>query len=239
MSRKKAKTDKGRKGNTGKKPRSAVRPGGKDRKQKKAKTGKKAAFSAGNNTKIFILSGPGGVGKTTLSNSLFRKKGIKSRVIKGITVTTRKQRPGEAEGKDYFFVSKEDFLKLKKNNFFLETQKVLNCYYGTPRILYTLAEKLKKSLLLCIDVKGALYLKKQFKAGKIITIFLTAPREKELYKRMRKRDESKEIIKKRIELAKKELSSANKYDYVLTNKNINSTINNLQKIILENIGEIC
>ncbi len=183
--------------------------------------------------KIFILSGPGGVGKTTLVRGLFKKKEIKETCIRGVTVTTREKRANEEEGKDYFFVDKEEFLRLEKRKFFLESEEVLGNYYGTPKILYKLAKGQKKNLILCIDVKGGMHLKKHSKVGKIITIFITVPSEKDLYKRMKKRADKKASIEKRVELAKKELQFSKKYDLLVTNKNVNSTIKELKNIILE------
>ena len=184
------------------------------------------------NPKVFVISGPGGVGKTTVVEQLFLRERIKKDFIKGITVTTRKKRPQEKEGKDYFFIEEEEFLRLKKRNFFLESQKVLESYYGTPKILYTLAKRGSKSLVLCIDVKGGMYLKKDSKVKKVTTVFLVAPSEKELYRRMEKRAEEKGIIKERVKLAKKELQFSKYYDYLVTNRNIKDTLKELEGIIL-------
>jgi len=185
--------------------------------------------------RIFVISGPGGAGKTTIVDKLFAKDKIKKTCIKGITVTTRPIRSKEKEGKDYFFVDEEEFLRLKEKRFFLESQKVLDNYYGTPRLLHLLAKTKKKGLVLVLDVKGGMYLKKNSEVGKIITIFLAAPSEKELCQRMKKRAESKKVITQRVELAKKELQYSKYYDYVVTNKTVEKTLQELQNIILENI----
>ena len=96
------------------------------------------------NPKIFVISGPGGAGKTTLLEKLFEQKNIQDIFIRGITVTTRKKRPKEVEGKDYFFITKEEFVRLEEHKFFLESQKILDNYYGTPKIFYVLAKAKKK-----------------------------------------------------------------------------------------------
>jgi len=184
--------------------------------------------------KIFIFSGPGGAGKTVLINKLFDKKYIQSVFMKGITVTTRTKRPREKEGKDYFFVSKEEFLRLKKKKFFLESQKILDDYYGIPKLFYALAKAGKKHLILCIDVKGGMYLKKHLKAGRITTIFIAAPTEKELYRRMKKRAEGKEVIERRTMLAKKELQFSQYYDYVIVNKDIKKSLKKIEDIVKVN-----
>ena len=182
--------------------------------------------------RIFIISGPGGAGKTTIVEQLFTKEQVKKAFIKGVTITTRKKRLQEKDGKDYFFVGQEEFLRLKKNGFFLESQKVLDNYYGTPKILYALAKKGNKSLILCIDVKGGMCLKRSSKIKKVTTIFLAAPTKKELYRRMEKRAEKKITIQKRVKLAKKELQFSKYYDYLITNRNIKSTLKELEEIIL-------
>ncbi|UCG34598.1 MAG: guanylate kinase [Candidatus Omnitrophota bacterium] len=181
---------------------------------------------------IFIFSGPGGAGKTTLVDKLFRKKPIRRAFVKGISFTTRRIRPGERGGRDYFFVSKEEFLKLKKKNFFLENEKVLSDYYGTPKYFFAVAKREKKDLILCIDVKGGMYLKKNFKQARTITIFISAPTEKELQARLKKRIEAAEMIKKRIKLSKKELQSSRYYDYVIINQDLSTSLNVLEAILL-------
>lgn len=182
--------------------------------------------------KLFVISGPGGAGKTTIVKELFREKNIKDAFIKGIAVTTRIKRPGEKNGKDYFFVSKDDFLKLKKKKFFLESQKVLKNYYGTPNFFYTLAKKQRKGLILCIDVKGGMCLKKRYKADKIVTLFIDAPTEKELFRRMEKREEVKDIMRKRVKLAKKESRFSKEYDYLIVNRDIKKSLEKIEEILL-------
>ncbi|MFH1519869.1 MAG: guanylate kinase [Candidatus Omnitrophota bacterium] len=184
------------------------------------------------NPQVFVISGPGGAGKTTIVEKLFSKEQIKKTFLKGVTVTTRTKRPQEKDGKDYFFVNEEEFLRLKKKRFFLESQKVLDSYYGTPKILYLLAKKGNKGLILCIDVKGGMVLKKDAKIKKLTTIFLAAPTKKELYRRMKKRAEKKGTIQKRVELAKKELQFSKYYDYLVTNRNIKNTLKELEAIVL-------
>ena len=183
------------------------------------------------NPQIFIFSGPGGAGKTTLVDKLLKKKEIKKSYIRSISCTTRSPRPGEKDGRDYFFIGKSQFLRLKKKGFFLESEKVLNDYYGTPKQFYSLAKKKRKDLILCIDVKGGMYLKKNFKPAKITAIFIGAPSAQDLQKRMKKRVDKKGMIQKRIQLAKKEMQFQKRYDYLVINQNLKEAINSLECIL--------
>ena len=181
---------------------------------------------------IFIFSGPGGAGKTTIVNELFKDADIAAQFMKAVAVTSRSQRPQEEEGKDYFFVSKEEFIYLKNHKFFLESESVADNYYGTPKLFQNIAQRFKRCLVLCIDVKGAMDLKKKVKTNKIVTIFITAPNEADLMRRMKKRCDNVDEIEKRKELAKKELQFSKYYDYVIINKTIKAAVKKAKEIIL-------
>lgn len=182
-------------------------------------------------SKIFVISGPSGAGKTSILQRVFRRKFVRDNFCKGITYTTRPRRPGERGGRDYFFTARQEFLKLKKKKFFLETQKVLEDYYGTPYFLYHRASRCQKDLILCIDVKGGKYLKSIFKKDKIISVFIAPPQEKELCRRMKKRGETNNTIRQRIALAKKELAYTKYYDYIVVNDKIEESVDNLEAIL--------
>ena len=113
----------------------------------------------------------------------------------------------------------------------METQKVLEDYYGTPYQLYTKALQQNKGLIICIDVKGGKYLKKSFKKDKIVSIFIAPPQEKELYRRMSKRGETKETIRKRAILAKKEMAYMKYYNYLVINDKIKGSVDSLEAIL--------
>lgn len=182
--------------------------------------------------RIFIISGPSGVGKTTLLTKVLKKDNMNKHFIESISATTRKKRKGEVDGKDYLFMEKEDFVEKKNKGFFLEWEKVIDCYYGTPKYFLERAEKQKKDLILCIDVKGAMHLKKQFKCDTITTIFIKAPNKKDLKERLENRKENKESIKKRVALAEKEMKYIDKYDYVVVNDELKEAVNLLESILI-------
>jgi guanylate kinase len=182
-------------------------------------------------SKLIIISGPSGAGKTTLIKKLFQKKVIRKCFLKSISCTTRPRRKGEREGKDYYFISKKQFIAHKKGDYFLETQKVVDDYYGTPITNLTRAETEKKHLLLCIDVKGGIYLKKKTKRGRIVSIFISVPGRQELYRRLRMRAEETAVIRKRVRLAVKELESRKEYDYVIVNNELGTALKQLESIL--------
>lgn len=181
--------------------------------------------------RVIVISGPSGAGKTTLLKKLFSKRFIRNNFLLAVSCTTRVKRKGEREGHDYFFISQKEFRKLIKKKYFLEYQKVLNAYYGTPKYFLQKAKEQHKDLILCIDVKGGMYLKRKLKKGKVVTVFITAPTEEELSRRLRKRGDSA-IVKKRISLAKKELQFAKVYDYLIINQNLKDAVKLLEAVLI-------
>ena len=180
--------------------------------------------------KIIVISGPSGAGKTTLLNRLFLKKRVRSNFVRSISYTTRPRRAGEHRKKDYFFIHTEEFRRLIKKEFFLEYQKVLNSYYGTPKYFIQEAKRTHKGLILCIDVKGGMYLKNNLKRYKIVTIFISAPTTQELSQRLRKRGDAS-VAQERMALAKKELLFVKDYDYLIINQEIKESLRLLEAIL--------
>ncbi len=181
--------------------------------------------------RIIVISGPSGAGKTTLLKKLFLKKFIKNNFLLAVSCTTRLKRKGEREGRDYFFINQKKFKELIKKKYFLEHQKVLNDYYGTPKYFLQEAKRQKKDLILCIDVKGAVYLRRRLRRDKITTVFITAPTEEELSRRLCKRGDSA-IVKKRLSLAKKELQFVKVYDYLIINQNLKNALKLLEAVLI-------
>mgnify|MGYP001344074334 CR=1 FL=1 len=181
---------------------------------------------------LIIISSPSGAGKTTLCKLLLKKM---KNVILSISYTSRNKRLNEKDGKDYFFVSEQKFKKLKKNDFFIETAKNFNNYYGSPYKNTTLAKKNNKNLLFDIDWKGARKIRKSFNSENIIDFFILPPSKSELKKRLIKRGrDNKNEIKLRLSYAMKEMKHYNEYKYVLVNENVHKTVEEIKKIILFN-----
>ena len=181
------------------------------------------------NNKLIIISSPSGAGKTTLCKLLIKKM---KNVHLSISYTSRNKRLNEVNGKDYYFVSKKKFEILKNKNFFIETAKNFNNYYGSPYKSILKSKKRKNHILFDIDWKGARKIRKNYPKDNIIDFFILPPSKKELEKRLIKRGrDNKEEIKLRLSYALKEMLHYKEYKYVLINKNIKETVNDIKKII--------
>ncbi len=179
--------------------------------------------------KIIIISSPSGAGKTTLCKLLLKKM---KNISISISYTSRNQRLNEINGKDYFFVNKSNFLKFKKNNYFIETAKNFGNYYGSPYKNIINAKKNKKSLLFDIDWKGARKIRQKINKENIIDFFILPPSVRELKKRLIKRGrDNKSDINLRLSYALSEISHYNEYSYVLINQNVMQTVNEIKHII--------
>ena len=179
--------------------------------------------------KIIIISSPSGAGKTTICKYLLKK--LKN-VNLSVSYTTRNKRNNEVEGRDYFFINKEHFIKLKKKNFFIETAKVFNNHYASPYINIDIALKSNNHILFDIDWQGARKLRNKFNKSRILDFFILPPNIKELKKRLIKRGrDNKKEIKLRLSLAINEMKHYEEYKYILINENIQQTVNNLVRII--------
>lgn len=176
---------------------------------------------------LFILSGPSGVGKGTVRQRLF---GQETHLKYSVSATTRDMRPGEAEGKDYFYRSKAAFEDMIANNELLEYAKYVNNYYGTPKAY--VEEQLEKGhdVFLEIEVQGALQVKKNFPKG--VFIFLFPPSLDELKNRIVSRGtESQELVLNRLKEAKKEIDMMSEYDYVVVNDDVDTAVSKVKAII--------
>ena len=186
-------------------------------------------MNIGQKNKIIIISSPSGAGKTTLCKLLLKKM---QNINLSISYTSRNQRLNEIDGKDYHFVSKEKFMQLNKNNFFIETAVNFGNLYGSPFKNLKLSNKNKKQILFDIDWKGARKIRKKIDKENIIDFFILPPSIKELKKRLLKRGrDNKEDINLRLSYAIKEISHYNEYSYVFINQNDVQTVNEIINII--------
>ncbi len=184
--------------------------------------------------KIFVFSGPSGSGKTTLRDLIIKDPAFSRKFMKSVSFTTRTRRKGEKEGVDYNFITKDEFLRLNKAGKILEWTKYLENYYGTSRDFISQSLKNGKSIILCLDFKGFLNVKRFYKK-KAVGIFVLPPSIKELRKRIVKRSLGtlENELGKRLSLAVKEIKNAPKYDYAFRNINLNNSVNRLKGIILK------
>ena len=184
--------------------------------------------------KIFIISGPSGSGKTTLYKKLLASPRLKGRLVKTVSVTTRSMRPGEKNGRDYFFVSPKMFFYKRKVGHFLESMRVFYNYYGTPSKQVRDLLRAGKNVLLCIDVQGARVVRREFPQS--INIFIKTSSIKELEKRLKGRgSEDMSVIRMRMKTARHELKEARHYDHVIMNDRLPTAYSNLERIIRSSI----
>jgi guanylate kinase len=177
---------------------------------------------------LFIISAPSGSGKTTLCSKLIDSLGGLSR---SISMTTRAPRIGERDGMDYIFIEKEEFLKRKKKNEFLEWAKVFDEYYATPKkyIKHLIAKG--QDVLLNIDVQGAMKIKRL--KMRAVFIFVLPPSIEMLKERLTNRStDSKKVIRERLKLAKKEMTYLHRYDYAVVNDKLETALENLRSIVI-------
>lgn len=175
---------------------------------------------------LVVLSGPSGVGKGTVAKKIVEKD---DNFALSISCTTRKPRKGEVDGREYFFIEKEEFLKKAENGGFLEYSEHFENYYGTPKD-FVLSKLESKDVMLEIDVNGGLAVKGNFKDA--ILIMLLPPSAEEVKRRLIKRNtESEEKIKLRMERMKFELDKQKYYDYSVVNDDLDTTVKKIREIV--------
>ncbi len=183
---------------------------------------------------VYIVSAPSGSGKSTLVNELFKMVG---HLDFSISYTTRPPRGSEQNGKEYFFVSREEFEAMIATDQFLEhaevfgDERVRGEYYGTARRFLLEAEARGNDLLLDIDVQGASQVKA--KIPDAVSIFILPPDREKLEWRLRHRGEdSEEVIRRRLDTARREIENYSKYDYILVNNLLEQSADELKDIVL-------
>ncbi|ADI01634.1 MAG TPA: guanylate kinase [Syntrophothermus lipocalidus] len=181
---------------------------------------------------LFVISGPSGVGKGTLKDTLLKQQ---IDIQYSVSATTRPPRPGEVHGEHYFFLSKDTFCQLVEQGEFLEWALVYDHYYGTPRSF--VLENLQKGqdVLLEIDIQGARQIRHQFPEG--VFIFIAPPDVQELARRLRKRGkDSIEAIEKRLSSYAEEMAQLQHYDYLVVNDRVEAAA---EKLVAIMVAERC
>lgn len=176
--------------------------------------------------KFIVISGPGGVGKDTIAKELVNR----TKMIYSVSMTTRKKRKNEIDGKDYFFVDKDTFENNIKENKVLEYTLFNGNYYGTPSEFIFNNLDNGTDIIAILDINGALNIEKKY--PDTISIFIMPPSFNELENRIRSRNaDSEEVIKERLDLAKEEIKYKNKYDYIVINSTVDKAVKEIIDII--------
>jgi guanylate kinase len=177
---------------------------------------------------VFIISAPSGSGKSTLVNEILK---VVTGLEFSISYTTRAPRGSEQNGREYFFVTREQFEEMLRADEFLEHADVFGNYYGTSRQFLRDAEEHGKDLLLDIDVQGAQQIKQ--KLPQAVSIFVLPPNRTTLEKRLRSRSlDAEKVIQRRLVTATREIENYSKYDYILVNDRLDESTEALKSILL-------
>lgn len=176
---------------------------------------------------IIVVSGFSGAGKGTVMKALTAKY---DKYALSISATTRNPRPGEENGREYFFVSNEEFEKLIEENGLIEHAGYVDHYYGTPRKFVEDQLDAGKDVILEIEIQGALQIKGQYPEA--VLLFIMPPSAMELKKRLTGRGtETEEVIAQRLKRAKEESVGIEKYDYIVVNDDLDECVEQVHDII--------
>ena len=177
--------------------------------------------------RLFILSAPSGTGKTSLTKSLIQKN---INLSLSISYTSRRMRPTEVEGHDYFFVERNIFGQMLEDRELVESAEIYGNLYGTSRQWINEAINSGKDILLEIDGQGARQVREIF--SDVVSIFVLPPSLEVLENRLKDRNQdSKEVIAKRMAAAKEEISHVSEYDYVIINDNMDVALRDLVSVV--------
>ena len=179
-------------------------------------------------TTVYIISAPSGSGKSTLVDVLRKQvEGLKF----SISYTTRPPRGSEQNGREYFFVPRSEFEGMIRQDEFLEYAEVFGNYYGTARRFLREAQEHGTDLLLDIDVQGGELIKQ--KIPDAASIFVLPPNREQLEWRLRNRGlDSEQVIRRRLDTARREIENYDKYDYILVNDRLEESVDRLKAIVL-------
>lgn len=176
---------------------------------------------------IIVLSAPSGSGKTTIVEKLIKDMGG---IARSVSYTTRPPRPGEENGKDYIFVSEQEFSQMKDNGEFLEWEENFGNYYGTLRKQIEDMLASGKDVIMSIDVKGARTAKKEYPES--ISVFIMPPSIQELENRLRKRKtDAENQVSIRLRESKQEFAASDEYDFLVVNNKLEEAVAELRQVI--------
>lgn len=180
--------------------------------------------------KLYIISGSSGVGKGTVIKAFLEKH---PEFVLSVSCTTRAPREGEKNGINYFFISREEFMKSVDNEEFLEWAEFSDNCYGTKKDFVEKTFKNNKNVLLEIDTQGALQIKR--KMPEAVLIFIAPPSYQDLEFRLRNRKtESEEAIQKRLDFVKLEIENSKYFDYLVVNDLVDNAVSEIERIVLNN-----
>ena len=186
-----------------------------------------SAKTEGHNPFPVVLSSPSGAGKTTIAKALLKER---QDVGYSISCTTRPPRPGEVEGKDYYFLDRAEFVRRIEEGAFAESAEVHGSLYGTLKAEIERVLGAGRHVLMDIDIQGAALIRQAFPA--VVTIFILPPSGEVMLDRLRKRKtESKEAIVRRLESALRELQAIEQYEYVVVNDVLEESVSRVAAII--------
>jgi guanylate kinase len=176
---------------------------------------------------LVVLSSPSGGGKTTVCERILRKHKI---FVRSVSATTRKRRRGERQGRDYVFLTEEEFKGKIRKRQFVEWAWVHGHRYGTLKSFVTKVKKAGKVAFFVLDVQGGMAMKRKHPDS--VLIFLLPPSMSELKRRLARRGTEKTSeIKQRLKTGLREMTFWPKYDYVVMNKNLSQAVSSVEKIV--------
>lgn len=179
---------------------------------------------------LIIMSGPSGVGKGTIRREVMKDQSLN--LYYSVSMTTRERRPGEVDGEDYYFVSKEEFQRNIDNNNLLEWAEFVGNRYGTPKDKVEKMRDEGKNVMLEIEVNGTTQVLKNCQGRDVISIFILPPSFEELENRIRHRGtESEEVVQTRLKKARAEMELKYHYEFIVLNDDLDRAAKEVKDII--------